>query len=429
MKNIIAILLLLSFGAHAQQKINRCASHDIVVNRNNQEPGFAQRMNDRFDYLKSIATENKAIRAGEDTLYRIRCVFHVVYTAPEENIPDSVIFSQIEVLNECYRRTNADTVVTREVFKPFAADTKIEFYLATEDPDGNPTTGITRTVGSPTGFLGFTPFGDEVKADATGGKDAWPTDRYMNIWVCNVLNGFGILGYAFPPVDAPNWPANSTADSAKEGVVLHYPVVGRNFSAPIDPSVAAGKSAVHEVGHYLGLRHIWGDGDCTEDDGLADTPDAADANQQTCDTTLNTCSESPIEYPDMIENYMDYSDDRCLNMFTNDQIGIMRASLQGSRRGIRDALVISNVKTVDNIAGLQVFPNPTTGQVMMTWTEQQLNNAAIEVYNAMGSLITHIDGIQSNKAIIDLSSFSNGVYFAKLKGDNKVAVQKIHLVR
>jgi hypothetical protein len=108
-----------------------------------------------------------------------------------------------------------------------------------------------------------------VKSAASGGKDAWPTDRYMNIWVCNVLNGFGILGYAFPPVDAPNWPANSTADSAKEGVVLHYPVVGRNFSAPIDPSVAAGKSAVHEVGHYLGLRHIWGDGDCTEDDGLS----------------------------------------------------------------------------------------------------------------------------------------------------------------
>jgi hypothetical protein len=107
----------------------------------------------------------------------------------------------------------------------------------------------------------------------------------------------------------------------------------------------------------------------------------------------------------------------------------MRASLQGSRRGIRDAVVISNVKTVDNIAGLQVFPNPTTGQVMMTWSEQQLNNAAIEVYDAMGSLVTHIDGIQSNKAIIDLSSFSNGVYFAKLKGDNKVAVQKIQLVR
>lgn len=429
MLKVLPFILLMSFGVQAQQTINRCASQDVILHRDVQTPGFAQRMNDRFDYLKEVAEAAKASRAGSDTLYRVRCVFHVVYTTPAENIPDSVIFSQLEVLNECYRRTNADTVRTREVFLPFATDTKIEFYLATEDPEGNPTNGITRTAGTPTGFFGYSPFGDEVKSATTGGKNPWPTDRYLNIWVCSIMNGAGILGYAFPPVDAPNWPANSTTDSAKEGVVLHYPAVGRNYTAPMDPTVAAGKSAVHEVGHYLGLRHIWGDGDCTVDDGLTDTPNAAEASQQTCDTTKNSCVDSPIDYPDMIENYMDYSDDRCLNMFTHDQVGIMRASLQGSRSGIRDAVIISNVTSIKNINELRVFPNPTTGQVEITWREQPLSNVSVEVYNSMGSLVAQVDGIQSNKAIVDLSALSNGVYFAKLKGDNKVAIQKIQLVR
>lgn len=429
MKKLLVFFLVVSFGVHAQQPVNRCATHDIVKQRESETPGFEQRSKDHFAYLKQIADNNKANRVADDTLYRIRCVFHVVYTKPEENIPDSVIFSQIEVLNECYRRTNADTVRTREMFQPFAGDTKIEFYLATEDPDGNPTNGITRTAGAPTGFLGFTPFGDEVKSAATGGKNPWPTEKYLNIWVCNVLNGFGILGYAFPPVDAPNWPANSTADSAKEGVVLHYPVVGRNYSAPIDPTVAAGKSAVHEIGHYLGLRHIWGDGDCTQDDGLADTPGAAAASQQTCDTTVNSCVDAPIDYPDMIENYMDYSDDRCLNMFTHDQIGIMRASLQGSRSGIRDVVIISGVSNVANTIGLQVFPNPTNGYVTMTWAANQFEQVNIEVYNAFGETVTQQTINHTNLAKLDLSSLSNGIYFAKLKAENIIAVQKVHLFR
>jgi len=428
MKNII-LLLLLSTSAFAQQNINRCATHEIVKQRETETPGFEKRYNDYYASLQQIAESNKANRTGEDTIYRIRCVFHVVYTSPQENIPDSVILSQLDVLNECYRRTNVDAVRTREVFQPFAADTKIEFYLATEDPDGNPTNGITRTAGNPTGFFGYSTFGDEVKSAAKGGKNPWPTDRYLNIWVCNVMLGFGVLGYAYPPSDAPNWPANSNVDSARQGVVLHYPVVGRNFSAPIDPTVAAGKSAVHEVGHYLGLRHIWGDGNCSEDDGLADTPGAAAASQQTCDTTANSCVDVPFDFPDMIENYMDYSDDRCLNLFTHDQAAIMRASLQGSRSGIRDVVVISSVKTENGTVGFSAFPNPTNGQVTFTWAENTSELATIEVYNAVGELVSKITSLAAKSTTIDLQNFSNGIYFAKLTVGNNIAVKKVQLAR
>src|SRR6185503_10975098 len=104
-----------------------------------QNPGYMARVNACFDQAKRIAEVNKNNRAIGDTIYRIRMVFHVVYTSPEENIPDSVIFSQIQVLNEDYRRKNADTVLTRSIFKPVAGDAGMEFYLATVDPDGNPT--------------------------------------------------------------------------------------------------------------------------------------------------------------------------------------------------------------------------------------------------------------------------------------------------
>jgi hypothetical protein len=103
---------------------------------------------------------------------------------------------------------------------------------------------------------------------------------------------------------APNWPANSATDSSKQGVVLHYPVVGRiNNTAPIDPTAAKGRSAVHEIGHYLGLRHIWGDGGCSEDDGFTDTPCRYSSKPTKLATTMKIAvSTAPTDRPDQIEN-------------------------------------------------------------------------------------------------------------------------------
>jgi hypothetical protein len=274
--NKIVLLFVAIIIAHFSfaQHLNRCFTYELMLEKEKKHPGYIQRVDDIFNQAKQYAAGKSANRSIGDTIYHVRCVFHVLYTTPAENIDDSIIRNQIEVLNRDYRRRNADSVDTRPVFQDRAGDTRIEFFLADTDPNGNPTTGITHTVGNP-GFLGYNAFTDNAKAAATGGKDPWPTDKYLNIWVCSI-SAFGVLGYAFPPDNAPNWPASSGADSSKQGVVLDTRVVGNNNPNPIDSSVSGGRSAVHEIGHYLGLRHIWGDnnGTCANDDGLDDTPKA-----------------------------------------------------------------------------------------------------------------------------------------------------------
>jgi len=415
----------------AQANLHRCGTFDVMQYREQQVPGYMQGVRDCFNNAKQIANANSLNRNGNDTIYKVQLVFHVVYMDSIENIPDSVIFSQVEVLNEDYRRLNADTDRTRAEFLPVAGDARIEFELASVDPDGNPTNGITRTAGDG-GFLGFNPFQENMKVEP-GGKYPWPTDRYVNIWVCNVLNGLGILGYSYPPSNAPNWPAGSTTDSAKQGVVLHYPVVGRNFSQPIDPTVTKGRSLTHELGHYFGLRHIWGDSTgCNNDDGISDTPYASDASQQTCDTVVNSCPDAPTDFHDMIENYMDYSDDRCLNMFTVEQIGIMRAMLQTSRAGVAH---VDNPATVKNVADkfelVQVFPNPSNGTLYLNVQIKQGNNFSYEIYNSVGEKLVAESQLNSlvTQRTINLAGYANGIYFAKISSGEQLIVKKFQLLR
>lgn len=426
---LLVITSFLFTETFSQANLHRCGTHEILQYRDQQNPGYLNRVKACFENAKQIAAANRINRNTNDTIYKVKLVFHVVYATAAENIPDSVIFSQVEVLNEDYRRLNADTTLTRAEFLPVAGDAGIEFELATVDPDGNPTTGITRTSGDG-GVLGFNPFQDNVKTEP-GGKAPWPTDRYVNIWVCNILNGLGVLGYAYPPDNAPNWPAGSTTDSSKQGVVLHYPVVGRNFSAPIDPTVARGRSLVHELGHYFGLRHIWGDSQgCVDDDGISDTPLASDASQQTCDTVINSCPDSPTDFHDMIENYMDYSDDRCLNMFTKEQIGIMRAMLQTSRAGV--ATVLTGIKTVENnFDAVQLFPNPSTGLVHLNTQIKNKKSYSYEVYNVMGEKLAGESELSAseNYRVLQLGSKPAGLYFVRITCGEQAVVKKFQLLR
>lgn len=426
---ILLVFFIFIFSeTFSQANLHRCGTHEIMQYREQQSPGYLNRVKASFENAKQIADANRTNRAVNDTIYKVKLVFHVVYANAAENIPDSVIFSQVEVLNEDYRRLNADTTRTRAEFLPVAGDAGIEFELAATDPDGNPTNGITRTAGDG-GVLGFNPFQDNVKTEP-GGKAPWPTDRYVNIWVCNILNGLGVLGYAYPPDNAPNWPSGSTTDSSKQGVVLHYPVVGRNFSAPMDQTVAGGRSLVHELGHYFGLRHIWGDSQgCVDDDGISDTPLASDASQQTCDTVINSCPDAPTDFHDMIENYMDYSDDRCLNMFTKEQIGVMRAMLQTSRAGV--ATVVTGVKNIENnFETIQLFPNPSTGTVQMNIQLKAGKNYSYEIYNAIGEKLSGENNIHGsdNYRVFQLGSEPAGLYFAKMTCGEQVVVKKFQLL-
>jgi hypothetical protein len=262
------------------------------------------------------------LRAG---VIMIPVVVHVVYNTADQNVSDAQINSQIAVLNEDYRRLNADASQTPTDFQSVAADARIEFQLAVRDPNCNPTTGITRTSTSVAVFTDD----DKVKHASTGGHDAWPRDRYLNLWVCRLavdpVTG-QLLGYA----QFPGLAANT------DGVVIHYAAFGN--TGTLLAHFDKGRTATHEIGHWLNLKHIWGDATCG-DDLVSDTP-VHNTYNTGCPTQphYSTCAGTPRE---MTMNYMDYTYDTCMNIFTAGQSLRMDACLYGPRAPIvaSDALI------------------------------------------------------------------------------------------
>ena len=270
-----------------------CGSMEYLEQQSLDNP---KRM-DKLRQLEQYTRDYLANNPSRNAVVTIPVVVHVVYNNSTENISVSQINSQMQVLNDDFRRLNSDADGTWSQ----AADTEIEFCLATVDPNGNPTNRITRTSTSVTSFS----TNDNVKFNSSGGKNAWPAGDYMNFWVCDL--GGGLLGYA----QFPGGPAST------DGIVVDYQYFGTNgtATAPFD----LGRTATHEVGHYLNLRHIWGDGPCSADDFVADTP-ASDASNGGCALGHVSCGSV-----DMVQNYMDYSNDACMNLFTAGQRDRMQA--------------------------------------------------------------------------------------------------------
>jgi hypothetical protein len=257
------------------------------------------------------------LRAG---VARIPVVVHVVYNTAAQNISDAQVQSQIDVLNQDYRMLNADVSGTPAAFLPAAADSRMEFHLAVRDPQCQATTGITRTSTAVTSFDIFNT--DDVKSAATGGADPWPSDRYLNIWVCP--GQAGQLGRGTFP---------GTAASV-DGLIVVTEAFGLTGSTyPAYSSYNLGRTATHEIGHCFDLHHLWGDvSTCAGTDFVADTPNQQGPNYG-CQTFPHvTCSNGPNG--DMFMNYMDYSDDRCMFMFTAGQAARMEAALVGPRASL-----------------------------------------------------------------------------------------------
>jgi hypothetical protein len=268
--------------------------------------------------LEAEEQTRQSIQSGEAMalvarLVTIPVVVHVVYRTDEENISDAQVKSQIAVLNRDFRAKNSDRGSVPDVWKSLAADANIEFALATTDPDGKPTSGITRTA---TRARSFGP-DNAVKSTRTHGADPWPADRYLNLWVCRLSQN--LLGYA----QFPAGPA------ATDGVVILYSAFGTEGAAR--PPFDKGRTATHEIGHFFGLRHIWGDSnDCGGNDFVADTPPAQQANMGKPTFPHVTCNNGPSG--DMFMNFMDYVDDDAMLMFTLGQVARMNATLSVPRR-------------------------------------------------------------------------------------------------
>ncbi len=265
-------------------------------------------------------------------LITIPVVVHVVYPSsiPAANISNAQIQSQIDILNEDFRRMNADASNTPLDFVGVAADVEIEFCLATSDPNGMPTNGITRTSNSRT-----TPFpfnSNAMKSNSSGGKDGWPPDSYLNVWVVDL-----------DPMIAGNAssPSNLSSFPHFDGVVVHFRYFG-NVGVAQSP-LNLGRTMTHEVGHWLDLVHISGDGDCSVGDFIADTPTQDGqtfGNVSNCTyPDDNSCIDPGTDFPDMFMNYMDLTNDKCMNLFTLGQKQVMRDLFEPG--GIREPILNS----------------------------------------------------------------------------------------
>ncbi|TDW29987.1 zinc metalloprotease [Cryobacterium psychrophilum] len=287
-----------------------CATPDVYTKQLAEQPGFAEaRVALDVEALRTVARGIFAARAG---VTRIPVVVHVVWHEDDQNISDEQIQSQIAVLNQDFRKTNADIIKLPEVFRSLADDAQVEFALATTDPGGEDTDGITRTH---TDTRSFT-YDDAIKFASSGGADAWPADKYLNLWVGR-LSG-GLLGYAQFPGGEPS----------TDGVVVLDTAVGTVGTA--SPPFGLGRTATHEIGHWLNLNHIWGDeSGCVGTDKVDDTPNQADANVGKPAFPHVSCGNGPNG--DLFADYMDYVDDDVMVMFSAGQIARIQACLDGPR--------------------------------------------------------------------------------------------------
>ena len=270
-----------------------CATDEVLKAQLSEDPSLAERMNQIEQFTRRTISSGALDKIAATTI-EVPVVVHVLYNTTAQDISDAQIASQIDVLNEDYNLQNKDNTQVPSLFASVKANVGVHFTLS-------------KTVRKKTSKKSWQA-NDAMKYSNKGGDDVVDPAHNLNVWVCNL--GGGLLGYAqFPGGKA-----------ATDGVVILYDAFGRTGSliTPYDK----GRSATHEVGHWMNLRHIWGDATCG-DDLVADTPKHTTANYGCPSYPLhNSCGDNAVE---MTMNYMDYTDDPCMYMFSNGQKSRMLA--------------------------------------------------------------------------------------------------------
>lgn len=415
MKNghsILAFLLLLfvATGALAQQpdKLVRCGTDEVMLSN----PEIRESVHRNFDYLQ----ERLAMPRTDDTseeIFRIPVVVHIVHMNGPENISDAQVRSQIRVLNEDYRKMAGTPGAGR------GADAQIEFFLAKQDPLGNCTNGITRTLSpytyhGPSESLGSTE--QQLKSLVH-----WESAQYLNIYLVHSI-GINVLGYS---------PVGVSSSPELDGVV----VTAKHFGdrGAVDGPYDRGRTTTHEVGHWLGLLHTFQSGcfgslpdNCaTGGDRVCDTPQAEQPTEG-CPDPLevpNSCNDQPVDLPDMYENYLDYTDDSCMSMFTQGQVEIMQQTLRDFRSFIfsEQNLLMTGYygcttsRLEDAVAATpRVYPNPANGSAKIASELLSQPGASVELTDVSGRLVRRFApgsfNVSDSEARLDLTGIAPGAY-------------------
>lgn len=406
---VFGVLMMASLQGMSQRI---CSTQEYLEQQHTQQPAYAAKRTVIESFIRQQSVQASSLKTESRNTIRIPVVVHILYNNASQNISDAQVASQLAALNRDFNKQNPDTVNIPERFKALAADVEIEFALATADPMGRPTTGIIRRQ---TTVAEWT-MDDKIKFSAQGGDNAWNSKSYLNIWVGNVRQ---LLGYS----SVPGGPAE------KDGVVINTSAFGTiNTGAPYN----LGRTAVHEVGHWLALKHIWGDTYCG-DDLVGDTP--KQGNYTTgCPTTFRTsCGNNATG--DMYMNYMDFTNDACINLFTEGQKQRMRSLFNNG--GPRESLLASKglnepwteALPVEEapVASLapRLYPNPAGGEVVLDLSGQsQWLGSELKVI-AINGIEVRRQKVCSSLQKIDLSRLAPGIYMVWVKAGSEEIRQKL----
>lgn len=349
-------------------------------------------------------------------LITIPVVVHVVYQTAQQNISQEQIQSQIEVLNADYRAQNNNLNIVPQIFQNLIADMEIEFCLATSDPGGNFTIGITRTQ-TTKDDIGLS---SDVHYASQGGAGGWDPERYLNIWVADM--GENVVGRASFPGAVP---------AAEDGVVIDPRYFGTTGLAAGSFPYNEGRTVVHEIGHYFNLYHPWGAGTptCDADDEVADTPLTSNNYLGECPQTLQASCGSL----DMYTNFMYYTDDACMAQFTPGQKLRVLACLNGPRAGLLESMGCQPSDTAPQPLPSLVFsiqPNPTSGQVVLACEGPEGATCHIQVFDAMGRQLQTLEIPANHPFTWPLPlSFADGMYWVRGEMEGKTWASRLVISR
>jgi len=419
---LLILILTVTFAINSHAQVQRCGTTEHQEALDLLYPELkAQRMalNEKAD---EFISENPQYRAG--LVVTIPVVFHILYTAPAENIPDARLFEQLDVMNKDFSRSNLDASNTRSMFLGIAANTQIQFCLAQRTPNGTATTGIVRV--SYTG--GFPNNPHTISPE-------WDHTKYLNVYIGDIG---GLLGYAnLPPGTAGN----------DHVVALYTAVGGPNVPGTFVP-YQLGRTITHEVGHWLNLQHTF-NGGCggttsttcgSAGDFVCDTPPTANPAFGCPTNSPNSCTETtPFPPPytanmvDMYENYMDYTDDGCMNMFSLGQSTRMNAAISNFRSQLLTSLgcVPVGINEILDPSYVTISPNISDGNfevqfnfpIATTVTLVAMDMSGRKLYES-NQQISHATSLK-----INLSANAEGIYILKASTEKGFLVKRIAIVR
>lgn len=399
---LLFVLLLFIIGSHVNAQ-QGCASFEYRQQELLLNPALKSKINEIEAFIQQKKASGTSATAREhQPLITIPVVVHILYNNADENVADIFVTKQLDILNKAFRRQNADSNNTPIRFRSLAADCDIEFKLAISDPQRRPTTGVIRK---------YTPVkkwvaDDRMKYSSKGGDDAWDSNKYLNIWVCNLSY---VNGYATFPGGA----------AEKDGVVLSYGVF--KWQTTI----------IHETGHWLSLKHIWGDDYCG-DDLVDDTPKQSSYSSGCPSGIRSTCSNGPDG--DMYMNYMDVTSGECTNLFTEGQKKRMRSlfALGGARTSLLSSYAllpptnheIPVPEETPKSFTTTIYPNPAATEITLDFSyDTRWVGRSVTITSLQGLPMIQVQ-VSSKVMKINVEKLKPGVYFVTGKNEDGTTIKQ-----